>query len=42
MSNLTTNEFRMFALPKAGLDYGILNYVESLVPVGNIHIEEQS
>ncbi|KAI9096851.1 hypothetical protein K1719_025834 [Acacia pycnantha] len=40
-SNLTTNEFRMFGIRKPGLVYGIFNYAESLVPVGNIHIEEQ-
>ncbi|KAI9127056.1 hypothetical protein K1719_001615 [Acacia pycnantha] len=42
MSSLTTNEFRIFSIRKAGkacLGYDIFNYAESLVPVSNFHIE---
>ncbi|KAI9112398.1 hypothetical protein K1719_016595 [Acacia pycnantha] len=38
--NLTTNELKRFAFRRNGVDFGILNYVESLVPVDKIHIEE--
>ncbi|KAI9096817.1 hypothetical protein K1719_025800 [Acacia pycnantha] len=37
--NLTTNEFKSSDICKAVLGYGIFNYSESLVPVGNIHTE---
>ncbi|KAI9096840.1 hypothetical protein K1719_025823 [Acacia pycnantha] len=37
--NLTTNEFKASDICKAVLGYGIFNYSESLVPVGNIHTE---
>ncbi|XP_054778673.1 F-box/kelch-repeat protein At3g06240-like isoform X1 [Prosopis cineraria] len=37
--NLTTNEFKTFYIRKSTLSYNIFNYAESLVPVGNIHIE---
>ncbi|XP_028755890.1 F-box/kelch-repeat protein At3g06240-like [Neltuma alba] len=40
MSNLTTNEFKMYAIRRAGgLGYGFFNYAESLVAVNNIQIE---
>ncbi|XP_054789768.1 putative F-box protein At3g10430 [Prosopis cineraria] len=39
MFNLTTNEFKTFDIRKSVLGYGIFNYTESLVPVGNIHTE---
>ncbi|XP_054778176.1 F-box/kelch-repeat protein At3g23880-like [Prosopis cineraria] len=38
--NMTTNEFKMFAIPGCGNDCRVLNHVESLVPVWNIHFEE--
>ncbi|KAK4254120.1 hypothetical protein QN277_009545 [Acacia crassicarpa] len=38
--NLTTDEFKMFAFPKCGIGFHVFNYVESLVPVDKIHIEE--
>ncbi|KAI9096296.1 hypothetical protein K1719_026015 [Acacia pycnantha] len=39
--NITTNEFKMFDIPKYGDGTGsFFNYVESLVSVGNNHIEE--
>ncbi|XP_028755896.1 F-box/LRR-repeat/kelch-repeat protein At2g27520-like [Neltuma alba] len=37
--NLTTNEFKTFHIRKSVMGYGIFNYVESLVSVGNIHTE---
>ncbi|KAI9127373.1 hypothetical protein K1719_001932 [Acacia pycnantha] len=37
--NLTTNEFKASDIRKSVLGYGIFNYSESLVPVGNIHTE---
>ncbi|XP_054795169.1 F-box protein CPR1-like [Prosopis cineraria] len=40
MVNLTTNEFKTVAIPRKRNGYVIFNYVESLVPVGNNHIEE--
>ncbi|KAK4254212.1 hypothetical protein QN277_009622 [Acacia crassicarpa] len=36
--NLTTNELKRFAFRRNGFDFGIFNYVESLVPVDKIHI----
>ncbi|KAI9090906.1 hypothetical protein K1719_028391 [Acacia pycnantha] len=38
--NLTTNELKRFAFPKDGIGFCVFNYVESLVPVDKIHIEE--
>ncbi|KAI9110413.1 hypothetical protein K1719_018573 [Acacia pycnantha] len=38
--NPTTNELKRFAFRTKVVDFGILNYVESLVPVDKIHIEQ--
>ncbi|XP_028785360.1 putative F-box protein At3g10430 [Neltuma alba] len=40
MFNITTNEFRTLDIRKFILGYGIFNYSESLVPVGNMHVEQ--
>ncbi|XP_028755851.1 F-box/kelch-repeat protein At3g06240-like [Neltuma alba] len=38
--SITTNEFKMIAIPGCGSGRDVFNYVESLVPLGNNHIEE--
>ncbi|XP_028755801.1 putative F-box protein At1g32420 [Neltuma alba] len=38
--NVTTNECKRFAIPGPSFHVDVFNYVESLVPLGNIHIEE--
>ncbi|KAK4254119.1 hypothetical protein QN277_009544 [Acacia crassicarpa] len=38
--NLTTDELKRFAFPKCGIGFQVFSYVESLVPVDKIHIEE--
>ncbi|XP_028755863.1 F-box/kelch-repeat protein At3g06240-like [Neltuma alba] len=40
--NATTNEFKMFAIPRHNPMCDVFNYVESLVVIGNIDIEEPS
>ncbi|XP_054776930.1 putative F-box protein At3g23960 [Prosopis cineraria] len=38
--NVTTNEVKRLPIPRPGLHVDVFNYVESLMPVGNIHIQE--
>ncbi|XP_054795987.1 putative F-box protein At3g21120 [Prosopis cineraria] len=38
--NLSTNEVKTFAISRNSMSHDIFNYVESLAPVGNNHIEE--
>ncbi|XP_028755878.1 F-box/kelch-repeat protein At3g23880-like [Neltuma alba] len=38
--NLTTDELKRFTFLKCGTGFGVFNYVESLVPVGNNDTEE--
>ncbi|KAK4254070.1 hypothetical protein QN277_009501 [Acacia crassicarpa] len=38
--NLTTDKLKWFAVRRYGIDFETLHYVESLVPVDKIHIEE--
>ncbi|KAI9127060.1 hypothetical protein K1719_001619 [Acacia pycnantha] len=40
--NVTTNDSKMFAIPRHNPMCGVFNYVESLVPVGNKRINEPS
>ncbi|XP_054778505.1 putative F-box protein At3g16210 [Prosopis cineraria] len=40
LTNLNTKKFRIFSVRRCRHDHLIFNYVESLVPVGNYHVEE--